>query len=90
MIGRSHLTTYGYSQPLEDITDDTIRSWVGITALMRQNNSTLFPSREYTSQIIRNGEYLQMLGEVQQSLKRWKRDFDLAKCQTPLLSRLLI
>ena len=63
--------------------DDTTNCWVGIAALLKKGIDLLFPSRNHTKEIVKNGEYARYLQILQPSLQDWKEKFDGAKCTTP-------
>ncbi|PGH17447.1 hypothetical protein AJ80_04817 [Polytolypa hystricis UAMH7299] len=69
---------------------DTIRCWVGVASLMKRGNELLFPSRERTREIIKNGEYLDTLRRLNPILREWQQDFDRAKLSKPMRSILSI
>ncbi|KAI2345857.1 zinc finger transcriptional activator [Ophidiomyces ophidiicola] len=66
---------------------DTIRCWVGVASLMKRGNELLFPSREETRDIIKNGDYLSVLQSLNPLLEDWQREFDRAKCEASFFLR---
>jgi hypothetical protein len=49
---------------------------------MKKGNELLFQSRERTSEIIKNGEYIGLLRVLNPLLREWQRDFDRAIRET--------
>ncbi|KAI9837359.1 MAG: hypothetical protein M1819_000434 [Sarea resinae] len=59
-----------------ETTEESIQQcWIAITLLMKQGNEMLFPSRQHTRDIIRNGRYVALLEYFQPMLKVWWTDF---------------
>ena len=58
------------------IEDSVLHCWVELTNLMRSGNEQLFPSRNYTRNLIQTGEYTDHLQHFQPRLTNWRRDFE--------------
>ncbi|CAG8184574.1 unnamed protein product [Penicillium salamii] len=59
--------------------DDATECWMRVANIMNKVNDLLFLSPKYTSDIIRNGRYLQVLRDVQPLLNESNVQFDHAK-----------
>lgn len=51
-----------------------------VATIMKNANDLLFPSPKYTREIIRNGDYLQIVRGLEPSLNESLIRFDHAKC----------
>lgn len=67
-------TTFNYIPDLE-LDDQIIHCWAGITNAMRIGNEKLFKSRQYTTSIIQDGSYIELLKDFQPMLKAWSTEF---------------
>jgi hypothetical protein len=74
-------TGFNYIPDLE-LDDRIIHCWAGISNAMRIGNEKLFKSRQYTTMIIQDGSYTDLLKDFQPMLSSWKREFD--RFQLPL------
>ncbi|CCU75203.1 Fungal Zn binuclear cluster domain containing protein/C6 transcription factor [Blumeria hordei DH14] len=63
--------------PDSELDDQVIHCWAGITNAMRIGNETLFKTRQYTTKIIQDGSYVELLQEFQPILRAWKIEFEL-------------
>ena len=66
--------TFNYIPDLE-LDDQIIHCWAGITNAMRIGNEKLFKSRQYTTNIIKDGSYIELLKDFQPMLKAWSTEF---------------
>lgn len=67
--------TFSYIPDLE-LDDQIIHCWAGISNAMRIGNEKLFKSRQYTTKIIQDGSYVELLKEFQPLLAGWRKEFD--------------
>jgi hypothetical protein len=67
--------TFNYIPDL-DLDDRIIHCWAGISNAMRIGNERLFKSRQYTTKIIQDGSYIELLKDFQPMLKAWKTEFE--------------
>lgn len=67
---------FNYIPDLE-LDDQIIHCWAGITNVMRLANETLFKSRQYTTKIIQDGSYVEILQGFQPMLRDWKVEFEI-------------
>jgi hypothetical protein len=67
--------TFNYIPDLE-LDDQIIHCWAGISNAMRIGNERLFKSRQYTTSIIQNGSYVELLKDFQPMLKAWRTEFE--------------
>lgn len=74
----------------KDIKEDTSRCWVAVCLLMRDMNSRPYASRELTSKLIKSGDYRSILCDIQENLKNWKRDVDMARLSRVMRALLII
>ncbi|KAB8295921.1 hypothetical protein EYC80_008741 [Monilinia laxa] len=63
-------------QSIDELDDQIIHCWAGISNAMRIGNERIFKSRQYTTKIIQNGSYTDLLKDFQPMLSSWKREFD--------------
>jgi hypothetical protein len=68
-------TTFNYIPDLE-LDDQIIHCWAGISNAMRIGNEKIFKSRQYTTQIIQNGSYIELLKDFQPMLTAWRKEFE--------------
>lgn len=66
---------FNYIPDLE-LDDQIIHCWAGISNAMRIGNEKLFKSRQYTTQIIKDGSYIELLKDFQPMLRAWRKEFD--------------
>jgi hypothetical protein len=66
--------TFNYIPDLE-LDDQIIHCWAGISNAMRIGNEKLFKSRQYTTKIIQDGSYIELLKDFQPMLKAWSTEF---------------
>ncbi|RFU24842.1 hypothetical protein B7463_g11493, partial [Scytalidium lignicola] len=59
-----------------ELDDQIIHCWAGITNAMRHGNEKLFRSRQYTTGIIQNGSYIELLKDFQPMLSAWRKEFE--------------
>lgn len=59
-----------------ELDDQIIHCWAGISNAMRIGNEKLFRSRQYTTQIIKDGTYIELLKDFQPMLRTWRKEFD--------------
>ncbi|TEY76078.1 hypothetical protein BOTCAL_0061g00380 [Botryotinia calthae] len=69
------VTNFNYIPDLE-LDDQIIHCWAGISNAMRMGNEKIFRSRQYTTKIIQDGSYTDLLKDFQPMLSSWKREFD--------------
>lgn len=67
--------TFNYIPDLE-LDDRIIHCWAGISNAMRIGNEKLFRSRQYTTKIIQDGSYVEILKDFQPMLKAWRKEFE--------------
>ncbi|TVY38422.1 Transcriptional activator, partial [Lachnellula subtilissima] len=67
--------TFNYIPNLE-LDDQIIHCWAGISNAMRLGNERLFKSRQYTTKIIQDGSYLELLKDFKPMLDAWKKEFE--------------
>lgn len=67
--------TFNYIPDLE-LDDQIIHCWAGISNAMRIGNEKLFKSRQYTTKIIQDGSYVELLKDFQPMLRAWKTEFE--------------
>ncbi|KAG4434603.1 hypothetical protein IFR05_009928 [Cadophora sp. M221] len=67
--------TFNYIPDLE-LDDQIIHCWAGISNAMRIGNEKLFRSRQYTTKIINDSSYVELLKDFQPMLKAWKTEFE--------------
>lgn len=67
--------TFNYIPDLE-LDDQVIHCWAGISNAMRIGNERLFKSRQYTTKIIQDGSYIELLKDFQPMLKAWRTEFE--------------
>ncbi|KAL3423194.1 Transcriptional activator ARO80 [Phlyctema vagabunda] len=70
----SSANNFNYIPDLE-LDDQIIYCWAGISNAMRIGNEKLFRSRQYTTKIIQDGTYLDLLKDFQPMLSRWNQEF---------------
>lgn len=66
--------TFNYIPDLE-LDDQIIHCWAGISNAMRIGNEKLFKSRQYTTKIIQDGSYVELLKDFQPMLAAWTKEF---------------
>ncbi|KAF4631749.1 hypothetical protein G7Y89_g6391 [Cudoniella acicularis] len=66
---------FNYIPDLE-LDDQIIHCWAGISNAMRIGNERLFKTRQYTTKIIQDGTYVELLKEFQPMLSVWRKEFD--------------
>jgi hypothetical protein len=59
-----------------ELDDQIIHCWAGISNAMRIGNERIFKSRQYTTQIIQDGTYIELLRDFQPILRTWKAEFE--------------
>jgi hypothetical protein len=67
--------TFNYIPDLE-LDDQIIHCWAGISNAMRIGNEKIFKSRQYTTKIIQDGSYIELLKDFQPMLRTWKAEFE--------------
>ncbi|RDW94672.1 hypothetical protein BP5796_00435 [Coleophoma crateriformis] len=65
---------FNYIPDLE-LDDQIIYCWAGISNAMRLGNERLFRNRQYTTKIIQDGSYVELLQDFQPILTRWNQEF---------------
>lgn len=74
----------------EDPVDLMQERWLHIAGIMYQANQRIFPSREFTRDLISSGQYVASIAEFNPLLKSWKEKFDRISSQlTPVMASLL-
>ncbi|KAL5594568.1 hypothetical protein BROUX41_001492 [Berkeleyomyces rouxiae] len=66
---------FNYIPDLE-LDDQIIHCWAGVSNAMHIGNERLFKSRQYTTEIIQSGRYIELLREFQPMLRSWWGEFD--------------
>lgn len=66
---------FNYIPDLE-LDDQIIHCWAGISNAMRIGNEKFFKSRQYTTRIIQDGTYIELLRDFQPMLRTWKAEFE--------------
>ena len=66
---------FNYIPDLE-LDDQIIHCWAGISNAMRIGNEKFFKSRQYTTKIIQDGSYIELLRDFQPMLLTWKAEFE--------------
>lgn len=75
---------------LEDPIDLMQERWLHIASIMFQANQKIFPSREFTRDLISNGQYINLIIEFKPMLTDWKDKFERVRPQlTPVMASLL-
>ena len=59
-----------------DLDDQIIHCWAGISNAMHIGNEKLFRSRQYTANIVRTGQYVDLLREFTPILQDWYKEFE--------------
>ncbi|KAG9242958.1 hypothetical protein BJ878DRAFT_554005 [Calycina marina] len=59
-----------------ELDDRVIHCWASISNAMRLGNEKLFRSRQYTTKIIQDGSYVELLKAFQPMLKHWLKEFE--------------
>lgn len=67
--------TFNYIPNLE-LDDQIIHCWAGISNAMRLGNERLFKSRQYTTKIIQDGSYIELLKDFKPMLDAWRKEFE--------------
>ena len=67
--------SFNYIPDLE-LDDQIIHCWAGISNAMRIGNEKLFKSRQYTTRIIQDGSYVELLKDFQPMLSAWRKEFE--------------
>lgn len=67
--------TFNYIPDLE-LDDQIIHCWAGISNAMRIGNEKLFKTRQYTTKIIQDGSYIELLKDFQPMLSAWRSEFE--------------
>ncbi|KAH6874051.1 hypothetical protein B0T10DRAFT_449475 [Thelonectria olida] len=65
------------------VADQVNSFWLCITSTVHSGTQTLFPSREYTSEIIRSGGYVKMMQDFAPMVAKFRHEF--RKSNMPLL-----
>ncbi len=78
--------TIGNAQNPQELDDVILSCWVEITSIMRVSNLRLFPSKFGTMNLIRSGEYFEILQEFQPLLNAWWKKFESLDCTYNALS----
>jgi hypothetical protein len=81
--------TSNWSNP-DALQDAVFTTWVDLTILMNTSSERLFPSRSITKQIMRSGQYVELLEELQPLLRNWKSDFELLCLPSPIHQILIL
>lgn len=66
---------FNYIPDLE-LDDQIIHCWAGISNVMTHGNEKLFKSRQYTTKIIQDGSYVEILKDFQPMLSSWRKEFE--------------
>ena len=83
LLGWKHLTPFPIVERYLAPEDDTTNCWVGVSTLLKKAIDLLFPCRDHTKEIVKNGEYVKHLQSLQPLLQDWEKVFDDAKCMAP-------
>ena len=59
-----------------DPVDVMQERWLHIASIMYQANQKIFPSRDFTRDLISNGQYINLIAEFRPMLQDWKAKFD--------------
>jgi hypothetical protein len=70
-----NINSFNYIPDL-DLDDQIIHCWAGISNAMRLGNEKLFRSRHFTTRIIQDGSYIELLKEFQPMLNAWRQEFE--------------
>ncbi|KAH8672519.1 hypothetical protein BGZ60DRAFT_469039 [Tricladium varicosporioides] len=62
--------------PNLELDDQIIHCWAGISNAMRIGNERLFKTRQYTTRIIQDASYVELLKDFQPMLGAWRKEFD--------------
>lgn len=62
--------------PNLELDDAIIQCWAGISNAMHAGNERLFRSRKHTTEIIQDGQYIELLKEFQPMLQDWWIQFE--------------
>lgn len=62
----------------ESVQETVMHFWLRISAILREGNQKIFANKAFTRDLIKNGNYIEVLDAVQQPFIDWRRDFD--KC----------
>lgn len=74
----------------EDPIDLMQGCWLHIAGIMYQANQRIFPSREFTRDLISSGQYSTSIAEFTPLLKAWKTKFDRVKPQIDSVMQYLL
>ncbi len=66
--------SFNYIPDLE-LDDQIIHCWAGISNAMRIGNERLFKSRQYTTRIIQDQSYIELLKDFKPMLDTWQKEF---------------
>lgn len=61
-------------------TEMVLHFWTDMASIMHAGNKRMFPNRRETRELIRKGEYVNLLNYFRPQLAHWRREFD--KCTT--------
>lgn len=62
----------------QGIKETVLHFWLRMAAIMREGNQKVFANKEFTRDLIRNGDYKAALEQLQRPVDEWRNDFD--KC----------
>nr|POF13963.1 putative transferase caf17, mitochondrial [Quercus suber] len=58
------------------LKETILHFWLRMAAIMREGNQRVFANKEFTRDLIRNGDYKAALEQLQRPVDEWRRDFD--------------
>nr|POF18614.1 putative transferase caf17, mitochondrial [Quercus suber] len=58
------------------LKETVLHFWLRMAAIMREGNQRVFANKEFTRDLIRNGDYKAALEQLQRPVDEWRRDFD--------------
>lgn len=71
--------------PDTDVSIDRMQDlWIQISKIMSLSNSDLFPSKEYTSELIKTGRYKQQIAEFLPRLQKFRAYYESVPCKYKL------
>ena len=79
--------THGTPEDPIDLMQDC---WLHIASIMYQANQRIFPSREFTRDLISSGQYSTSIAEFTPLLKDWKAKFDRVKSKIDTVMQYLL
>ncbi|WPG99779.1 hypothetical protein R9X50_00259800 [Acrodontium crateriforme] len=71
------------------IQETVLHFWLRIAAVMRDGNTRIFANKDFTRDLIKNGNYKAELDKIQGPMDNWRRDFDAAASIPKLMRHIL-